>query len=196
MQRRYIIWCSACLECPYATVLAENYFWRDASKLVEQVEDDVRKSTGQEPITIGMDKFSVASSLAFYDRDGGSANIRSQNLFGDEGVMYGLWFPSQLAISQPIILVGRNPYDLEHDRSGIALDKIFKQLGPIQHKEITRDGKLFRHVYYRGHRDILAFPRTWFSGIPSSLTLLNSCKVTSTFPSTKVGLTHSPLLNN
>jgi hypothetical protein len=74
-------------------------------------------------------------------------------------VMYGLWFPSQLAISQPIILVGRNPYDLEHDRSGIALDKIFKQLGPIQHKEITRDGKLFRHVYYRVAQGYFGFPK-------------------------------------
>ena len=144
---------------PYATVLAENYFWRDASKVIEQVEDDVRESTGQDPITIGMDKFSVASSLAFYDRDGGSANIRSQNMFGDEGVMYGLWFPSQLPLNQPIILVGRNPYDLEHDRNGIALDKILFQLGPIQHKEIMRDGKLFRHVYYRVAQGYLGFPR-------------------------------------
>ena len=144
---------------PYATVLAENYFWRDASKVIEQVEDDVRKNTGQEPITIGMDKFSVASSLAFYDRDAGASNIRSQNMFGDEGVMYGLWFPSQLPIDLPIILVGRNSYDLEHDRDGHALDKIFNQLGPIQHKEIMRDGKLFRHVYYRVAQGYLGFPK-------------------------------------
>ena len=31
-------------------------------------------------------------------------------------------------------------------------------LGPIEHKEIMRDGKLFRHVYYRVAEGYLGFP--------------------------------------
>jgi dolichol-phosphate mannosyltransferase len=143
---------------PYATVLAENYFWKDASKVIEQVEESVRKDTGQEPIIIGMDKFSVASSLAFYDRGDGHHNIRSQNQFGDEGVMYGLWYPSQKPMNQPIILVGRNPNDLERDRNGHILKEMLYNLGPIEHKAIMRDGKLFRHVYYRVADGYLGFP--------------------------------------
>jgi dolichol-phosphate mannosyltransferase len=135
---------------PYADFVAENYFWREASTVIELVEDDLRQSTGQEPLTVGMTRFSVASSLAFYDRDGGAVNIRSQNMLGKKAVMFDVWFPSQPPTSQPIILVGAKRGDLEgHSLDGVAFDRLLDRLGPIQSQEILRDGKLLRHVYYR-----------------------------------------------
>jgi hypothetical protein len=72
--------------------------------------------------------------------------------------MYGLWYPSKKPMNQPIILVGRNPNDLERDRNGHILKEMLYNLGPIEHKAIMRDGKLFRHVYYRVADGYLGFP--------------------------------------
>ena len=136
---------------PYINFVTGNYFWREASTIIERVEDDLRQSTGQEPIIIGMTKFSVASSLAFYDRDGGAMNIRARNMFGEKAVMYNFWFPSQPPTTQPIILVGRDRRDLnEHEWGGPDFDRMLVQLGPIQSQKVLQDGKLLRHVYFTG----------------------------------------------
>ena len=37
----------------------EHYFWREATQGVEQIVDEVRQQTGQEPIVVGMSKWSM-----------------------------------------------------------------------------------------------------------------------------------------
>ncbi|HVW64157.1 MAG TPA: hypothetical protein VHB01_04015 [Nitrosospira sp.] len=81
---------------PYPSFVMNNYFWHAASNEIEKIEADLRHSTGREPIVVGMNKFSAASALAFYDHDGGAMEVRSRNMFGGSAVMYELWHPSQL----------------------------------------------------------------------------------------------------
>lgn len=151
---------------PYVNFLGKTYFWDEASTVVERLEDDLRKNTGQEPMIIGMSKFSVASSLAFYDRNGGAMDIRSRNTFGRPAVMYDLWFPSQPPTKRPVILVGANRQDLdEHDWNGPDFNTMLYNLGPIQFREVLRDGKLLRYVYSRIAQGYLGFPNTQVSAI-------------------------------
>ena len=151
---------------PYNNFAAENYFWREASAVVERVEGDLRQSTRQEPLVIGLSRFSVASSLAFYDRAGGITNIRSQNMLGKKAVMFDVWYPSQAPTTRPIILVGANRRELdEHNWHGVAFDRMLDRLGPIQSQEILRDGKLLRHVYYRIAQGYTGLPPAQVAGI-------------------------------
>jgi dolichol-phosphate mannosyltransferase len=134
---------------PYPSFVMNNYFWHAASNEIEKIEADLRHSTGREPIVVGMNKFSAASALAFYDHDGGAMEVRSRNMFGGSAVMYELWHPSQLPTPQPIILVGTKQQELEYDSEGKPLERWFYQLGPIRSRMISREDIPLRHVYYR-----------------------------------------------
>lgn len=134
---------------PYPSFVMNNYFWREASNEIEKIEADLRQSTGKEPIVVGMNKFSAASALAFYDRDGGAMQVRSRNMFGKGAVMYEFWYPSQRSTSQPIILVGTKQQELEHDSEGKPLERWLYQLGPIRSHTVFRENVPLRHVYYR-----------------------------------------------
>jgi len=126
----------------------EHYFWREATQGVEQVVDEVRQQTGQEPIVVGMSKWSIASILTFYNR-GKPMEIRSRNMFGDSGAMYDFWYPSEPSTTRPIILVGMWPHNLERTRDDRDIGKMLMDPGPVQDREIVQDGKPLRQIYYR-----------------------------------------------
>jgi dolichol-phosphate mannosyltransferase len=126
----------------------EHYFWREATKGVEKVVDEVRQQTGQEPIVVGMTKWSIASILTFYNR-GKPMEIRSRNMFGDSGAMYDFWYPSEPSTARPIILVGMWPHNLERTRDDRDIGNMLVDPGPVQDWEVMQDGKPLRQVYYR-----------------------------------------------
>lgn len=130
---------------------SQHYFWREATHEVEQIVETVQNQTGQKPIVVGMSRWSVATSLAFYNKseNGEPMDIRSRNLFGDEAAMYDFWYPSEPPTSRPIILVGMKPKELERNRQGHEIGPMLVQPGPIQERVIMREGKLLRKIYYR-----------------------------------------------
>ena len=130
-------------------LFTEHYFWREATFEVEKIAEEVRRQTQQEPIIVGMSKWSVASSLYFYNHARGNLDIRSRNLFGDSGAMYNLWFPSQPATNRPIIQIGMKAIQIERIRDGDNLKQMLVQPGEIKYRIIQRDGILLRRVYYR-----------------------------------------------
>ena len=134
---------------PYPSFVMNNYFWREASYEIEKIETGLRQSTGKEPIVVGMNKFSAASELAFYDQDGGAMKVRSRNMFGGAAVMYELWHPSERPTSRPIILVGTKQQELEYDSEGRPLERWLHKLGPIRSHVILREDVPLRHLYYR-----------------------------------------------
>jgi dolichol-phosphate mannosyltransferase len=133
---------------PYPS-FTKHYFWREATSEIEQVVQEVRESTGQEPIIIGMSRWSVASALSFYNRSENRMEIYSRNLFGDESSMYDLWAPAPGPTTRPVILVGMSYKHLERSRAGRDLDPMLDHPGPIQYREVIRDQKPIRRIYYR-----------------------------------------------
>jgi dolichol-phosphate mannosyltransferase len=133
---------------PYA-VFNQHYFWREATEEVERVVSAVRQQAGQEPIVVGMSRWSVASALSFYNKEE-PMDIRSRNMFGQNAAMYDFWYPSEPPTTRPIILVGMKPHQLEHDIAGVDdITPALVQPGPVKELSINRDGKPLRHVYYR-----------------------------------------------
>ena len=49
-----------------------HYFWKESAEKVHEIEQQIMKETGQRPVIIGLSKWSIASSLRFYDVDGKS----------------------------------------------------------------------------------------------------------------------------
>jgi dolichol-phosphate mannosyltransferase len=136
---------------PYPPAVMKHYFWRETTMEIEQIANDVRQQTGQDPIVVGMSKWSVASSLLFYNQSKNIMDIRSRNMFGDSGAMFQFWSPSQpqLPSTRPIIMVSMKRKRLEHDRLGYDLGRLFDQPGPILYRSIKRNNKKLRGVYYR-----------------------------------------------
>ncbi len=134
---------------PYPAVM-QHYFWKETTAEIEHIVDEVRRQTGQEPLVVGMSKWSVASAVAFYNHPAEAPfEIQSRNLFNDSAAMYEFWYPSTEPMQRPIILVGMKPKHLEQDREGRDIAEMLDQAGPIQQKIILRDGKPLRFLYYR-----------------------------------------------
>lgn len=105
----------------------ENFLllgWRDFGRQIEEVEEQFESRTGKEPLVIGMDKYKIASGLAFYrtradeehpglciDKEG-VLYTGGRHLFGENSLMYNYWFPEKEQKNRDVILVSRNPDDL------------------------------------------------------------------------------------
>jgi len=137
---------------PYQ-LFTEHYFWRETADEINKIVDQVRKDTGEEPIVIGMSKWSVASSLYFYTHHQNKPlDIRSRNIFGDSAAMYDFWYPSQQPSDRPIIQVGMARQHLEKTRKGIKgidTEKLLIHPGNIEYKIIERYDVPVRKLYYR-----------------------------------------------
>ena len=139
----------------YPTSITKHYFWHEATMEIEKIADDIRQKTGQEPIVVGMSKWSVASSMLFYNKGKNIMDIRSRNMFGDTGSMFEFWSPSQLPSTRPIIMVSMKRNRLEHGPLGNDLNQLLDQPGPILSRTIKRNNKKLRDLYYRVARGYL-----------------------------------------
>jgi dolichol-phosphate mannosyltransferase len=105
----------------------ENFLllgWRDFGRQIEEVEEQFENRTGEEPLVIGMDRYKIASGLAFYrtmaveERPGlcldkeGVLYTGGRHLFGGNSLMYNYWLPEKEQESRDVIIVSRNPDDL------------------------------------------------------------------------------------
>jgi len=127
----------------------QHYFWRETTAAVSQIAEEVRQQTNQEPIIAGMSKWSIASSLYFYNHALGNLDIRSRNLFDDTGAMYSYWYPMQSPINRPIIQIAMKPDHLDHIREGDNLRQMLINPGKIESQTIHRGETPLRTVYYR-----------------------------------------------
>ena len=120
--------------------------WRDLSAHVVATANLFGKETGTEPLIVGMDRYAIASELAFYG-SAHSAGLQTANshLFGGMGLMYGLWLPPPTLDGRNLLLVAWSPGELDDRfvRAGAA------KLGPIEEDALMRDGVLIRHYYHR-----------------------------------------------
>jgi len=122
--------------------------WRDLGTQVTSLAQQVREKTGSEPLVVGMDRYAIASELAFYrlDRTRSIQNTTASHLFGGSGLMYEAWFPLAALQGRTLLLVALEPQDV----TGPHIESFATRLDPPQQRTLTtRDGKLVHRYYYR-----------------------------------------------
>ncbi|MDP9089661.1 MAG: glycosyltransferase family 39 protein [Pseudomonadota bacterium] len=121
--------------------------WRDLSARIMGLADTYQRANGSDLLIIGMDRYAIASELAFYGGAQRPAGLETANsyLFGGMGLMYSLWVPPQSQEHRNLLLVAFSPQELE-DKSVTAQ---VSGLGPIVDEVLARDGVIIRHYYHR-----------------------------------------------
>ena len=121
--------------------------WRELGGQIDAIAERIGKETGQPPLVVGMDRYAIASELAFYapDRAEGVGRTSSGHLFGQVGLMYERWFPPADQRGRNLLLVAWNRADLTSDRISSAVER----LDPIEEGVLTRGNDIIRRYYYR-----------------------------------------------
>lgn len=131
--------------------------WHELSGRILEIAAAVRRETGGDPVIVGMDRYAIASELAFY----GAAQtktalpISSTHLFGGNGLMFERWAPAETEKGKTLLLVAWDPADLD----GEAIRSHTERLGPVEVEVLTRDGRFVRRYYYRVAYDYQVIPR-------------------------------------
>ena len=121
--------------------------WREFGRQIDQVADAARAKYGDRFLVVGMDRYAIASELAFYSHDQSKsvAETSSWHLFDDRGLMYEQWFPVQQQAGRTLLLVAFDPDSL----SATHLGKRVAELEPVREGMLNRDGHVVRRYYYR-----------------------------------------------
>jgi dolichol-phosphate mannosyltransferase len=121
--------------------------WRDFGVQIDGIADALRTKYRDRFLVVGMDRYAIASELAFYshDRSRAVAETSSGHLFDDVGLMYERWFPVNQQLGRTLLLVAWDPDQL----SAAHLAKHVDRLEPVQEGVLTRDGRIVRRYFYR-----------------------------------------------
>ena len=131
--------------------------WPDLSGRILEIAAAIRRETGGDPVIVGMDRYAIASELAFYgaERTKTALPISSTHLFGGNGLMFERWAPAETENGKTLLLVAWDPADLD----GEAIRSHTERLGPVEVEVLTRDGRFVRRYYYRVAYNYQAIPR-------------------------------------
>jgi dolichol-phosphate mannosyltransferase len=121
--------------------------WRDLSAHIVAAANANRQETGTAPLIVGMDRYAIASELAFYGGARSAAGLATANshLFGGMGLMYAQWLPPKLQDGRNLLLVAWTAAELDNEYIRARVER----LGPIEDDALMRDGILIRHYYHR-----------------------------------------------
>jgi dolichol-phosphate mannosyltransferase len=121
--------------------------WHDFSRRVAETAAAVRKETGVDPLIVGMDRYAIASEVAFYGAKATKSVVQtsSAHLFGGIGLMYERWTPPELQVGRTLLLVAWDREDL----TGKTIQSHAERLGPVEDETLSRDGQIVRHYYQR-----------------------------------------------
>jgi dolichol-phosphate mannosyltransferase len=121
--------------------------WRDFGAQIDGIAGALRAKYGDRFLVVGMDRYAIASELAFYsqDRSRAVAETSSAHLFDDVGLMYERWFPTNQQVGRSLLLVAWDPDQL----AAAHLQKHVDRLEPIQEGVLVRDGRVVRRYFYR-----------------------------------------------
>jgi dolichol-phosphate mannosyltransferase len=121
--------------------------WRDLSRRIAAATLAIRQETGNEPLIVGMDRYAIASELAFYgaERTAAAPETSSAHLFGGIGLMYERWTPAESQRGRTLLLIAWSRGEI----TGPSIESHADRLGPIEDEVLTRDGKVVRHYYQR-----------------------------------------------
>jgi dolichol-phosphate mannosyltransferase len=146
------------LPYPQGANFASIIGWKDLSRQIEQLEDDVEDATQAEPLLVGMDKNHIASELAFYrtkhnvakgEEKEGLLYTTGRQVFGMESLMYQYWFQKGLqdkGIDKDLtlILVTREQHELMSDR----ISSSGWEIGAVKELKVKKNGIPVGQYYY------------------------------------------------
>ncbi len=126
--------------------------WDDLAHKVSKTVEKIELSNGRKPIVVGMDKYRIASGIAFYrNRSKEPAKVdelpltTGRHLFGLESLMFSYWHPTMLFSHQDLLVVA-------HSRDWLHPDYFRNramQVGKINAFSIEKQGKEVATYYYR-----------------------------------------------
>jgi dolichol-phosphate mannosyltransferase len=121
--------------------------WREFSRQIADTTAQIRTQTGVEPLIVGMDRYAIASELAFYgaERTHSELQTSSAHLFDGLGLMYERWTPRQLQEGRNLLLVAWDAREL----SGPTIETHAERFGPIEEETLTRGARVVRRYYHR-----------------------------------------------
>jgi dolichol-phosphate mannosyltransferase len=121
--------------------------WRELGDQVDAIAGRIGREGGQAPLVVGMDRYAIASELAFYtpDQARGVGRTSSGHLFGQVGLMYERWFPPAAETGRNLILVAWSREELLSGQVSSAAAR----MGPIQEGVLMRGKEVIRRYYYR-----------------------------------------------
>ena len=122
--------------------------WREFGSQINGIEAaSAKTSGGNDPLIVGMDRYAIASELAFYapDRAKSVSETSSAHLFGQVGLMYERWFPLGRQHGRTLLLVAWDREDLAAARVTASVER----LEPIKEGVLMRDNAVIRPYYYR-----------------------------------------------
>jgi len=131
--------------------------WREFGHEAGLIQQAVEQETGQSVLLAGMDKYFVASEMAFYNRDAGDP-VRSSvggGPLGNDTLMYGYWFKPAQMQGRTIILFGVKKSDVDQQDAG----RYFDHLTDIRTQHVRKDGVTVGQFFYRigyQYRDCLS----------------------------------------
>jgi dolichol-phosphate mannosyltransferase len=121
--------------------------WRDFSRSIVDAAAAHRKETGADVLIVGMDRYAIASEVAFYGAEYTRSPVETMNshLFEGMSLMYGQWIPPASQEHRNMLLVAFDPREL----MGKSIEAHVQRLGPIEDEVLIRDGTTIRHYYHR-----------------------------------------------
>ena len=121
--------------------------WPDIARHVLDTAAAYRTETGTGALIVGMDRYAIASEVAFYGRRQLHSPIETMNsyLFDGMSLMYGRWTPPESQKHRDLLLVAFSPGELQ----GPLIESHVQRLGPIEDVALMRDGRVIRHYYHR-----------------------------------------------
>jgi dolichol-phosphate mannosyltransferase len=121
--------------------------WREFSRQIEKTAARFRTESGGDPLIVGMDRYAIASELAFYGTVSANSAVEtsSAHLFEGMGLMYALWTPAKLQEGRTLLLVAWDPRDLNDPH----VESHVERLGPVEDDVLVTDGHVVRHYYHR-----------------------------------------------
>jgi len=128
--------------------------WQNLSRKIASVEEQIKETNNEKAIVIGMDKYSLASRLAFYRTKISSAPEQEHekvqltsgsHIFGGNSLMYEYWLKKYEMEGRSMILVSRDKNNLTNPE----VISHFQLVGPVIDIPITKNGLTFGKYFYR-----------------------------------------------
>jgi dolichol-phosphate mannosyltransferase len=121
--------------------------WDDLTRAVMRRAAQLQRQTGGVAVLVGMDRYAIASELAFYGyrQTHSTVETSSAHLFGGIGLMYERWTPPQSLQGRTLLMVAWSAAEL----SGSEIESHAERFGPVEDQVLVLNGQVVRHYYQR-----------------------------------------------